>query len=266
MRRRERLADAAEPERRVLEAPFAPVDGAGADVNARFEAARARGNEGLVVKRADSPYAPGRRGKWWLKLKRELATLDVAVVAVEWGHGKRAQVLSDYTFAVRDGERLLAIGKAYSGLTDAEIAELTPWFLEHRLPVEQRRPKARASEIRSSRRSYSKSRSTSSHAASCTKAVSRCAFRASFAFATKAARRDRHARSRPRNLRSDARPRIPDVILSGGAAFVILSGGAAFVILSGGAAFVIRTEARCAAVEGSSSISGPAFCCDKHVW
>ena len=131
----------------MLTAPYAPVDGAGADVNARFEAARARGNEGLVVKRADSPYAPGRRGKWWLKLKRELATLDVAVVAVEWGHGKRAQVLSDFTFAVRDGERLLAIGKAYSGLTDAEIAKLTPWFLEHRLPVEQRRPKARASEI-----------------------------------------------------------------------------------------------------------------------
>ena len=91
-RRRERLATLLSPNDRVLEAPYAPVDGAGADVNARFEAARARGNEGLVVKRADSPYAPGRRGKWWLKLKRELATLDVAVVAVEWGHGKRAQV------------------------------------------------------------------------------------------------------------------------------------------------------------------------------
>ena len=112
-----------------------------------FRGGARRGNEGLVLKRADSPYAPGRRGKWWRKLKRELATLDVAVVAVEWGHGKRAQVLSDYTFAVRDGDRLLAIGKAYSGLTDAEIAELTPWFLEHRLPAAQRRPKARGSEI-----------------------------------------------------------------------------------------------------------------------
>ena len=67
------------------------------------KSARARGNEGLVLKRSDAPYSPGRRGKWWLKLKRELATLDVVVVAVEWGHGKRAGVLSDYTFAVRDG-------------------------------------------------------------------------------------------------------------------------------------------------------------------
>ena len=83
-----------------------------------------------MLKRADSPYLPGRRGKWWLKLKRELSTLDVVVVAVEWGHGKRAGVLSDYTFAVRgDDGRLQTIGKAYSGLTDAEIAELTQWFL-----------------------------------------------------------------------------------------------------------------------------------------
>ncbi len=98
-----------------------------------FEKARARGHEGLMLKRADSPYHPGRRGKWWLKLKRELSTLDVVVVAVEWGHGKRAKVLSDYTFAVRGRNgKLMTIGKAYSGLTDAEIAALTPWFLEHR--------------------------------------------------------------------------------------------------------------------------------------
>jgi len=117
-------------------------------VNERFEAARARGNEGLMLKRADAPYLPGRRGKWWLKLKHELSTLDVVVVAVEWGHGKRSGVLSDYTFAVR-GKRgeLLTIGKAYSGLTDAEIAALTPWFLAHRLPVEHRRAKARSHEI-----------------------------------------------------------------------------------------------------------------------
>jgi DNA ligase-1 len=101
-------------------------------IHERFETARADGNEGLIFKRTDAPYAPGRRGKWWLKLKRELSTLDVVVVAVEWGHGKRANVLSDYTFAVRGGDdRLMTIGKAYSGLTDAEIAELTPWFLDH---------------------------------------------------------------------------------------------------------------------------------------
>ncbi|MDQ2857695.1 MAG: DNA ligase, partial [Candidatus Eremiobacteraeota bacterium] len=103
-----------------------------------FNAARARGNEGLMLKRTDAPYVPGRRGKWWLKLKRELSTLDVVVIGVEWGHGKRRKVLSDYTFAVRRSQgdpTLLAIGKAYSGLTDAEIAEQTAWFLEHRTGV-----------------------------------------------------------------------------------------------------------------------------------
>jgi DNA ligase-1 len=96
-----------------------------------FAAARERGNEGLMVKDLNSLYSPGRRGKSWLKLKKELATLDVVVTAVEWGHGRRNKVLSDYTFAVRDGDRLLNVGKAYSGLTDVEIAEMTQWFLEH---------------------------------------------------------------------------------------------------------------------------------------
>jgi DNA ligase-1 len=101
------------------------------ELNQLFDAAQARGNEGLMIKDPESPYTPGRRGKSWLKLKRELATLDVVVTAVEYGHGKRIGVLSDYTFAVRDAERLLNIGKAYSGLTDAEILEMTKWFLEH---------------------------------------------------------------------------------------------------------------------------------------
>ncbi|MBZ5705358.1 MAG: ATP-dependent DNA ligase [Acidobacteriia bacterium] len=96
-----------------------------------FEAAQARGNEGLMIKDPGSAYTPGKRGKSWLKLKRELATLDVVVTAVEYGHGKRIGVLSDYTFAVWDGDRLVNIGKAYSGLTDAEIAEMSKWFLEH---------------------------------------------------------------------------------------------------------------------------------------
>ena len=96
-----------------------------------FEAAQARGNEGLMIKDPLSAYTPGRRGKAWIKLKRELATLDVVVTAVEYGHGKRIGVLSDYTFAVRDGDKLMNIGKAYSGLTDVEIAEMTRWFLEH---------------------------------------------------------------------------------------------------------------------------------------
>jgi DNA ligase 1 len=125
-------ADAGNAPPRVI---LAPVSAAGSpqQLDQMFAAARQRGNEGLMVKDLDSPYTPGRRGKSWLKLKRELATLDVVVTAVEWGHGKRAGVLSDYTFAVRDGDRLLNVGKAYSGLTDAEIAEMTQWFLEHTL-------------------------------------------------------------------------------------------------------------------------------------
>ena len=113
----------------------APVFRAGfpEELDALFEAAQARGNEGLMIKDPESAYTPGRRGKSWLKLKRELATLDVVVTAVEYGHGKRIGVLSDYTFAVRDGEKLVNIGKAYSGLTDVEIAEMTKWFLDHTL-------------------------------------------------------------------------------------------------------------------------------------
>jgi DNA ligase-1 len=100
-----------------------------------FVAARARRNEGLMVKDPGSGYSPGRRGLGWLKMKKALATLDCVVVGVEVGHGKRHGVLSDYTFAVRDdasGE-LVTIGKAYSGLTDAEIVEMTRWFEAHTL-------------------------------------------------------------------------------------------------------------------------------------
>ena len=98
-----------------------------------FTESRARRNEGLMVKDPISGYSPGRRGLGWLKMKKALATIDCVVVGVEVGHGKRHGVLSDYTFAVRDtqGDRLVTIGKAYSGLTDAEIAEMTQWFEAH---------------------------------------------------------------------------------------------------------------------------------------
>ena len=119
----------------VLRAPIATASSAD-DLDALFTAARDRGNEGLMIKDLDSLYTPGRRGKSWLKMKRELATLDVVVTAVEYGHGKRIGVLSDYTFAVWDGERLVNIGKAYSGLTDAEIAGMTQWFLAHKIREE----------------------------------------------------------------------------------------------------------------------------------
>jgi DNA ligase 1 len=119
--------------RRTTEVIRAPVLQASspAELDALFDAAQAGGNEGLMIKDPKSPYTPGRRGKSWLKLKRELATLDVVVTAAEYGHGKRIGVLSDYTFAVRDGDRLLNIGKAYSGLTDVEIADMTKWLLDH---------------------------------------------------------------------------------------------------------------------------------------
>jgi len=99
-----------------------------------FDMARARGNEGLMVKSPASFYKPGRRGREWMKVKRAIATLDVVVTAVEVGHGKRRNLLSDYTFAVRrseENDELLNIGKAYSGLTDAELTEMTEWFTRH---------------------------------------------------------------------------------------------------------------------------------------
>jgi DNA ligase-1 len=107
-----------------------------AALDEEFDAARARGNEGLMIKDPRASYKPGKRGREWLKLKRALATLDVVVTAVEVGHGKRRHLLSDYTFAVRRSEEdpeLLNVGKAYSGLTDAELAELTEWFRTHTL-------------------------------------------------------------------------------------------------------------------------------------
>jgi DNA ligase-1 len=93
-----------------------------------FRTARERGNEGLMLKREDSVYLAGKRGRGWRKWKKALATLDVVVTAVEQGNGKRAGMLSDYTFAVRDGERLVNIGKAYSGLTDEEIRRMGARF------------------------------------------------------------------------------------------------------------------------------------------
>ena len=136
--RRAQLAAALEPLGALELAPWQALepDAPPERVHELFEAARLRGNEGLVLKRTDAPYVPGRRGKWWLKLKRELSTLDCVVVAVEWGHGKRAKVLSDYTFAVRrsaESDELLTIGKAYTGLTDVEIATLTRWFEAHKI-------------------------------------------------------------------------------------------------------------------------------------
>ena len=103
-------------------------------IDAAFCTARDCRNEGLVLKDPDSLYSPGRRGTAWLKLKTHLPTLDCVVTAAEHGHGKRRAVLSDYTFAVWDrdpaidGAELVNVGKAYSGVTDEEISQLTDHF------------------------------------------------------------------------------------------------------------------------------------------
>jgi DNA ligase-1 len=117
---------------RLMVAPAVRLQSAG-QLDDAYEQARARGNEGVMLKALHSIYQPGRRGLAWLKLKRELATLDVVVTGAEFGNGRRASVLSDYTFAIRDGEELKNVGKAYSGLTDAEIAEFTDFFKAHTL-------------------------------------------------------------------------------------------------------------------------------------
>ena len=139
------LTDASLEERRKILEQIIPPEGTVrvsfakrfrevAALDDEFDGARARGNEGLMIKSPASFYKPGRRGRDWLKLKRAIATLDVVVTAVEVGHGKRRNLLSDYTFAVRrsqDSDELLNIGKAYSGLTDAELTEMTEWFTQH---------------------------------------------------------------------------------------------------------------------------------------
>jgi DNA ligase-1 len=148
------LEDSLEERRRRLEALALPLAADGgrfglshlvtADsaeaLESAFADARARRNEGLMVKDPASPYTPGRRGLGWLKMKKALATLDCVVVGVEVGHGRRHGVLSDYTFAVRDQGTgaLVTIGKAYSGLTDAEIAEMTRWFEAHTISTHGR--------------------------------------------------------------------------------------------------------------------------------
>jgi DNA ligase-1 len=126
--------EAPAPMPRLMLSPSRLVESA-EEIDRAYAAARARANEGVMLKAAASTYQPGRRGLAWVKLKRELATLDVVITGAEFGHGRRAGILSDYTFAVRGPQpgELLNVGKAYSGLTDAEIAQLSAWAMEHTL-------------------------------------------------------------------------------------------------------------------------------------
>ncbi len=128
LERRERLSALELPDRISL-SPLRKISDA-QSIDEAFHAARQNSYEGLMIKDPASIYTPGRRGGSWIKFKKEFATLDVVVVGAELGHGKRNHVLSDYTFAVRDEVfgNLLTIGKAYSGLTDQEIEELTEHF------------------------------------------------------------------------------------------------------------------------------------------
>jgi DNA ligase-1 len=121
------------PQPRLMLSPSRLVASA-EEIDRAYADARARANEGVMLKAANSVYQPGRRGLAWVKLKRELATLDVVITGAEWGHGRKSPFLSDYTFAVQDAAgELKNVGKAYSGVTDAEIAELTEWIKAHTL-------------------------------------------------------------------------------------------------------------------------------------
>ena len=127
--RRRRLSQLMLPDR-VRVSPILEITSI-KDIDEAYQKARHQSQEGLMIKDADSLYTPGKRGGSWIKFKKELATLDVVIVGVEQGHGKRSHLLSDYTFSVRDEETgaLQTIGKAYSGLRDEEIEELTEHFL-----------------------------------------------------------------------------------------------------------------------------------------
>lgn len=95
--------------------------------------ARERGVEGLMLKRRDSVYQVGRRrGDWW-KWKIEPLTVDAVLLYAQSGHGRRSTLFTDYTFGLWDGEALVPVAKAYSGLDDREILELDRWIRAHTL-------------------------------------------------------------------------------------------------------------------------------------
>ena len=111
----------------IIKSDYKVVD-SNEKIIAMYEKSREIGHEGLVLKDLDTQYHPGKRGRHWIKLKRELDTIDAVILIAEYGHGKRADLLSDYTFAVKadsNSNQLRSIGKAYSGLNDDEIDEMT---------------------------------------------------------------------------------------------------------------------------------------------
>lgn len=114
------------------------------DLAAERDASRDLGAEGLMLKRRDSPYLSGRKkGDWW-KWKVDPLTIDAVMIYAQAGSGRRANLFTDFTFAVRNGEDLVPFAKAYSGLTDAEFREITAWVRKNTLqrfgPVRQVTP------------------------------------------------------------------------------------------------------------------------------
>jgi DNA ligase-1 len=128
------------PIRLSPEVPFADVT----DLAQARDRARTEGAEGLMLKHRASPYHAGRkRGDWW-KWKVDPMTVDAVMIYAEAGHGRRANLYTDFTFAIRDGDALVPFTKAYSGLTDAEFAQITTWVRANTLqrfgPVRQVKP------------------------------------------------------------------------------------------------------------------------------
>jgi DNA ligase 1 len=118
------------PRERLDLSPLVPFANWG-ELKAHREGARARGIEGLMLKRGDSPYIAGRPKGPWFKWKRGALTVDTVLIYAQRGHGKRSSFYSDYTFgAWRDGE-LVPVGKAYSGFTDDELKRLDRWVRDH---------------------------------------------------------------------------------------------------------------------------------------
>ena len=128
--RRQKLAElvgVANAESRILLSPIAE-GGTWDEVKAARERARELGSEGLMLKRLDSPYGVGRRKGGWWKWKLDPYSIDAVMMYAQPGHGRRALLHTDYTFAVRNGDDLIPFAKAYSGLTDVEIRQLDAWI------------------------------------------------------------------------------------------------------------------------------------------
>ena len=122
-----RLIQSTNAESRFLLSPIA-AGSTWEEIRAAKERARDLGSEGLMLKRLDSPYGVGRRKGGWWKWKLDPYSVDAVMVYAQPGHGRRALLHTDYTFAVRDGDTLVPFAKAYSGLTDVEIREMDAWI------------------------------------------------------------------------------------------------------------------------------------------